>query len=151
MRKLNDKTIIRAFALIASLQFLILGLIFTSPNQSKISFISESKDDWETELLKEFCIIAAKDFENGKINSRLFSKQAFDYLKETEKVEFTSKGVVKVFPKFMSNKTCKVITKRKDGFTGFNAVFSNGGEFGFQISTLISIDKLTINDVREFL
>jgi len=130
----------------------LLGLMsITTPPENKIVFLNPNEKVEEKEVKGELCKGAWKTFQLNKLSDRLFHPTIKSHIENSKKVELSRKGIVKVFTKMTSENVCKVIIQRKDGFTGVNSIFSNEGDFGYQITSLLIMDKLTINDVRSLL
>ena len=131
--------------------FSLLLITITIQPENKIVYLNESDSQSDEKLKSEFCKLAWSSFKAGKISERLFHPETKSYLESNETEDLSMKGIKEVYTKMVSKDVCKVIFKREKGFSGVNSVFANEGEFGLQVSAIIAIKKLTVEDVEDYL
>jgi len=148
--KVSDKTF-----LLTLLNFLLLIFLFlTNLNKQTINktiFLSNSeRGDSKKELKKSICKEAFLKYKQGDPVTDLFHPEIAHHLLEEKRSEFSMKGIDQVFVEMISKDECRVILKRKTGFSGLNAIITKDGPLGLRITTLKNI-KLKLHDVRTYL
>lgn len=135
-------------ALIFSL--FMMNILFPSTN--KAVFLGSNKTSENAKELKSmFCSFTFDLYKKGVVSEEFFHKEAKSFIERNKTAEYKTEGIEHVYSQMISEDACKVIFRRKKGFSGLNVVFTRGGDFGYHITSIIPIKNLTIDDVRSYL
>lgn len=117
----------------------------------QINYLSSSKPDVKIKDLKHsICFEAFNGWKDGFVNHDLFSKSVVKEIRRSSSEYLKLDNIKEVYPTMKSDDVCRIIFKRKKGFTGVDAILTKSDPFGFAITSILPV-KLTTDDVKEYL
>lgn len=133
--------------------FFTLGLFLfsdegSSSSKSMIVLSQDGRSPSEKELKKIICHNAFYSLKNESINSHFFHIDLINQIDET--VIEIAKETSQFFVKMDGRDICRVVAKKEDGFSAFEAIISESGPIIYQVSS-IRVKKPKFSEVKEYL
>jgi hypothetical protein len=133
--------------------FLTLIILLSSGSGEAVNLViinGEDKSSNETVLKKAICQQAVNSWKDRNLSKYYMHPEIIDYISDSEDDDFDIKDVEKFYIKMEGREICRIVAKKKEGFSAFEAVISKGGPLIHRM-TSIKAEKPTYKEVKEYL